>query len=263
MKAAVLGSPISHSKSPVLHQAAYGVLGLAWSYERHEVHEHQLATFVRGHAGEFKGLSLTMPLKAEAFALAERKDAASYATSACNTLVFDGELRGYNTDVRGFAEALRYARLPGFESVCILGTGATARSAAVAMLQDGVRELHVVGRRPEARAAFVDWFEGVGGTVAAHAWDAPALDVELTISTSPAGATDDRELPSTPGVLFDVVYAPWPTTYASRWIEAGGRVLSGLDLLVHQAAEQVLLMTGTGAHERPRIVEAMYAAIGS
>lgn len=263
MKAAVLGSPIAHSKSPILHQAAYDALGLDWIYERYEVREHELATFLRAHAGEFKGLSLTMPLKGEAFELAEQKDAASYATGASNTLVFDAELCGYNTDVLGFVEALRYAQLSGFESVCILGTGATARSAAVAMLQDGVREFHVVGRRPDALSQFVGWFSSVGGTAEPHRWDAPPLDVGLTVSTSPAGATDERSLPSQPEVLFDVVYAPWPTVYAERWQRAGGRVLSGLDLLVHQAAEQVLLMTGTGAHERGRIVEAMYAALGS
>lgn len=262
MKAAVLGSPIAHSKSPELHTAAYRELGLDWTYERHEVREHELASFLQEHAGEFKGLSLTMPLKDEAFRIAETKDAASYATAACNTLVFDGELRGYNTDVVGFIEALRSAGMPSPESVCILGTGATARSAAVAMLQTGIRELHVVGRRSEACEAFEAWFRGVGGRIAVHAWSELPMDVALTISTTPAGATDDRPLPQTPGWLFDVVYAPWPTTYAARWSATGTTVLSGLDLLVHQAAEQVLLMTGTGGHERQRIVAAMYAAIG-
>lgn len=260
MKAAVLGSPIEHSKSPVLHRAAYDALGLAWEYERHEVHAGELAGFLRSHAGEFKGLSLTMPLKDEAFAAAETKDASSYATAACNTLVFDGQLHGYNTDVIGFIEALRYHAVPSATSVCIIGTGATARSAAVAMQQDGVRNIHVVGRRAEALAAFRAWFDGFGGTATTHAWDAPPLDVDLTISTTTAGATDDRALPQQPQTLFDVIYAPWPTPYAGRWSAAGHPVLGGVDLLVHQAAEQVLLMTGTGRHERSRIVEAMYAA---
>lgn len=260
MKAAVLGSPIEHSKSPQLHAAAYATLGLDWSYERHEVGSGELAGFLRQHAGEFKGLSLTMPLKDEAFRSAETKDAASYATAACNTLVFDGQLHGYNTDVIGFIEALRFHGQHRADSVCILGTGATARSAAAAMLQDGVQEFHVVGRRSEALTAFADWFKGIGGTVTTHSWHAPVLDVALTISTTTAGATDDRPLPAAPSLLFDVVYAPWPTRYARQWLDAGGSVLSGVDLLVHQAAEQLLLMTGTGRHERGRIVEAMYAA---
>lgn len=260
MKAAVLGSPIAHSKSPLLHTAAYAELGLDWSYDRHEVPEGALASFLREHAGEYKGLSLTMPLKNEAFRAAETKDAASYATTACNTLVFDGQLNGFNTDVVGFIEALRHHGLHTADSVCILGTGATARSAAVAMLQDGVQQFHVVGRRSEAREAFGAWFSGIGGNATLHAWEDAPLETSLTISTTTAGATDGRPLPGQVNVLFDVIYAPWPTEHAGRWLAAGGRVLSGLDLLVHQAAAQVLLMTGTGRHERSRIVEAMYAA---
>ena len=260
MKAAVLGSPIAHSKSPLLHMAAYAALGLDWTYDRHEVGAGDLQPFLREHAGEYKGLSLTMPLKEEAFRAAESKDAASYATSACNTLVFDGQLHGFNTDVIGFIEALRHAHMTTAASVCILGTGATARSAAVAMLQDGVREFHVVGRRPEAANEFASWFTGVGGTVTTHDWHAAPLSVALTISTTPSGATDGRALPAEPGALFDVVYSPWPTSYALAWMGSERPVLSGLDLLVHQAAEQVILMTGTGAYERSRIVDAMYAA---
>lgn len=260
MKAAVLGSPIQHSKSPLLHLAAYAALGLQWEYERHDVGAGGLQPFLREHAGEFKGLSLTMPLKDEAYGIAETKDAASYATAACNTLVFDGQLHGFNTDVIGFIEALRHYGLAGASAVCIVGTGATARSAAVAMLQDGVPELHVVGRRAEACAAFTSWFTGIGGSAIEHQWDDDPLDVDLTIATTPAGSTDDRRPPVNPQVLFDVVYSPWPTAFAERWSAAGGRVLSGMDLLVHQAAEQVLLMTGTGRHERARIVEAMFAA---
>ena len=260
MKAAVLGSPIEHSKSPLLHQAAYAALGLPWVYERHEVQAGELPGFMRAHAGEYKGLSLTMPLKDEAFRVAETKDASSYATAACNTLVFDGQWHGFNTDVTGFIEALRYHGMQTAASVCIIGTGATARSAAVAMLQDGVREFHVVGRRAEALASFGSWFASIGGTATMHAWDVAPLDVELTISTTTSGATDDRALPPHPRTLFDVIYAPWPTPYARRWRDANGPVLGGVDLLIHQAAEQVLLMTGAGRHERSRIVEAMYAA---
>lgn len=260
MKAAVLGSPIDHSKSPLLHSAAYAALGLSWTYERHDIGLGGLADFLRANAGVYKGLSLTMPLKHEAFVAAETKDVASYATAACNTLVFDGQLHGYNTDVIGFVEALRYHKVPRAGSVCIIGTGATARSAAVAMQQDGVEELHVVGRRAGALDDFRIWFGGLGGSVTTHSWDATPLDVDLTISTTTTGATDDRPLPKRPQTLFDVIYAPWPTAYAARWSAAGCPVLSGMDLLVHQAAEQVLLMTGTGGHERPRVVEAMYAA---
>lgn len=260
MKAAVLGSPITHSKSPLLHTAAYAALGLDWTYERYEVREGELAGFLRDHAGEFKGLSLTMPLKDEACRAAEMLDAAARTTGACNTLVFDGRISGYNTDVVGFIEALHHHGHSDVSSVCILGTGATARSAATALLQLGVQEINIVGRRREALHDFSVWFNGIGGIAIEHDWLAPTVETDLTVSTTTAGATDDRALPDVPGVLFDVIYAPWPTSYARRWLEAGGDVLGGIDLLVHQAAEQVLLMTGTDRSARGRIVEAMYVA---
>lgn len=261
MKAAVLGSPIAHSKSPLLHLAAYAELGLDWAYDRHEVGAGALGPFLREHVGEYKGLSLTMPLKNEAFSLAEHKDAAAYATNACNTLVFDGAIRGFNTDVRGFIEALRHHGRGSATSVCIVGTGATARSAAVAMLQDGVRDLVVMGRRREAIDAFVQWFRGIGGSLTGYEWSERLPAVELTISTVPSGAADALQMASGTGALFDVVYAPWPTKLAEQWTSAHLPVISGLDLLVHQAAEQVLLMTGTAEGQRPRIVAAMYGAL--
>lgn len=261
MKAAVLGSPIAHSKSPLLHLAAYSALGLPWTYDRYEVSDHQLAAFVSAHRTEYRGFSLTMPLKNVAFALADQRDEAATATAACNTLVFDGNIKGFNTDVPGFVEALRYRGIDAPSSVAILGTGATARSAAVAMQRIGASEITVVGRRHEALTEFVTWFAGIGGRIAPRIWDDPVENAELTISTTPAGATDDRALPGSLGTLFDVVYAPWPTGYARAWQTNGGATISGLDLLVHQAAEQVLLMTGVADAERVRIVAAMYKAL--
>lgn len=260
MKAAVLGSPIAHSKSPCLHTAAYTALGLPWTYERYNVDADGLDAFMEAHHGDFKGLSLTMPLKQSAFKLAAVHDAASVATRACNTLVFDGQIRGYNTDVQGFIQALRSSGITSPSTVCILGTGATARSATVAMCESGVDELHVVGRHEDRVASFVAWASGFGVTVVGHTWDADPIDVDLTIATTPAGSTDHRTLPLRPGVLFDVVYEPWPTRYAQAWQDAGGVVIGGFDLLVQQAAEQVLLMTGTGRQMRATVVEAMYTA---
>lgn len=263
MKAAVLGSPIAHSQSPALHQAAYRALGLDWTYERHEVASGALRAFLAEREGEFAGVSLTMPLKDDAFEIAEVHDDASIATKASNTLVFRDRWFGYNTDVTGFIEALRYRgiALPG--SVTVLGTGATARSAAFAMHSIGVGAIRIVGRRPAALDAFRAWFATCGGTAIPIAWDAPLDATDLTISTTTAGATDQRALPATCATLFDVIYAPWPTEYAARWEAAGGTVLGGLDLLVHQAAEQVLLMTGVPVELRSRIVEAMYAAVAA
>lgn len=260
-RAAVLGSPIAHSKSPLLHMAAYRALGLPWTYDRHEVDEQGLVPFLAEHGGEYAGLSLTMPLKAKACELAEVLDDAARATNAVNTLVFGEHLRGSNTDVVGFREALRAAHVPPAAEATVLGTGATARSAAYALLMDGVETLHVVGRRPAALQAFEQWLAAFPVEVRRYDWSEPVPSVPITISTTTAGATDERVVPAGPGLLFDVVYAPWPTRYAEAWQAAGGQLLSGLDLLVQQAAEQVLLMTRVDAGNRGAIVTAMYDAL--
>ena len=260
-KAAVLGSPIAHSKSPLLHTAAYRVLDLPWTYERYDVDDQGLAPFLAAHEGEFRGLSLTMPLKPRAFALAHEHDEAARTTEAVNTLVFGDALRGYNTDVVGFIEALRAVDGPPVSSATILGTGSTARSAAFAMVSEGVAELHIHGRRAEAVRALQEWLQRFTVTVHAHRWTDAPVSTDVVISTTVAGATDNLPLPQAPGLLFESIYAPWPTAYAARWMDAGGRVLSGLDLLVHQAAQQVILMTRVDAANRGAIVAAMYGAL--
>lgn len=262
-RAAVLGSPIAHSKSPLLHLAAYRALDLPWGYDRHQVGEQELAAFLSEHDGEYAGLSLTMPLKAEAFTLAEECDEAAKVTRAVNTLVFGERLRGFNTDVPGFRAALHAVEVRIGEEATILGTGATARSAAYALTLEGVRAIHVVGRRPAALVEFAQWLEPLGVEARTHAWQDLPTGTSVTISTTAAGATDARTVPANPGLLFEVVYAPWPTDYAARWQAAGGAVLSGLDLLVQQAAEQVLLMTRLDARNRGAIVTAMYDALRS
>ena len=260
-KAAVLGSPIAHSKSPLLHTAAYRMLGLAWTYERHDVDEAGFAPFLAAHAGEFRGLSLTMPLKRVAYEAAEMLDDAARATGAVNTLVFGDALHGYNTDVVGFVEALREAGVPMADEACVIGTGATSRSAAYALKLLGARRIHVVGRRRDAIEAMVDWGTGIDVTMVPHDWADPAVPVPVTIATTVAGSTDERPVPPGPGVLFDCLYSPWPTPFAARWQNAGGRVIGGLDLLVHQAAEQVILMTRVHPDNRGAIVLAMQGAL--
>ena len=260
-KAAVLGSPIGHSKSPLLHSAAYRALDLPWTYERHEVDESAFGAFMAEQTGAFRGLSLTMPLKRVAHAVAQERDPAAQATGAVNTLVFGDVLRGYNTDVVGFRQGLRHAGVPAGVSATIIGTGATAQSAAYAMVLDGVTDLHIVGRRPEAVAEMQRWLEGLGCTSLAHGWDEQLPSTAVTIATVVAGATDGLRLPDSPGVLFDAIYAPWPTGIADAWAARGADVLSGTDLLVHQAAQQVLHMTLLHEDNREAIVEAMYGAL--
>ena len=260
-KAAVLGSPIGHSKSPLLHAAAYRALDLPWTYERHEVDEQSFPSFLQQHADEFNGLSLTMPLKRMGFSIAEVHDLAATATGAVNTLVFGDQLRGYNTDVVGFREALHSADTDCGTVATVLGTGATAQSAAYALMLEGVTELHVAGRRPEALELMSRWLSHLGVVMHGHAWGSPLPYTAVTVSAVVAGATDALVPPEQPGLLFDCIYAPWPTTLATAWDSRGGAVLSGTDLLVQQAAEQVLLMTHVHVDNRGAIVKAMYAAL--
>jgi shikimate dehydrogenase len=268
-RAAVLGSPVRHSLSPVLHAAAYRELGLDWTYTAHEVDEAGLAGFVRGLDGSWAGLSLTMPLKRAAIPLCDGIGELARAVHAVNTLTFaDGRVRGDNTDVPGLVGALRDAGVGQVPAASVLGGGATAASAlaALARVCDGTVRAYVRGpaRAQEAR----DLAGRIGMPVETRDWAdaAAALTAPLVVATTPAGAADHlaAAVPDAPGVLFDVVYSPWPTPLAAAWAARGGQVVSGLELLVHQAALQVVLMTGPyleGAEVDPAdLVPAMRAA---
>ncbi|MFJ6521860.1 shikimate dehydrogenase [Streptomyces filamentosus] len=249
--AAVLGSPIAHSLSPVLHRAAYAELGLDdWSYERFEIDEEALPGFVAGLDGSWAGLSLTMPLKRAIIPLLDEVSETAAAVEAVNTVVFreDGRRVGDNTDIPGMIAALRERGVEEVESAAILGAGATASSAlaALARVCTGRVTAYV---RSEARAAEMrGWGDRLGVDVRVAAWDdaAEALTEPLVIATTPAGTTDALAdaVPDRPGTLFDVLYDPWPTALAAAWSDRGGRIIGGLDLLVHQAVLQVEQMTG-------------------
>lgn len=245
----VAGSPIGHSLSPVLHLAAYAHLGLDWSYDRHEVAEHELEAFVDALDDSWRGLSLTMPLKQEALRLATRRSALVERVGAANTLVFgpDGERSADNTDVPGLAAALRERGVTGVPLATVLGGGATGASAVAALAElTGAVTVAVrnIGRARGVRTAA----DAAGVTVDVVPWEHAdvALAGPLVVSTVPAGAADALAgaVPATPGLLLDVLYHPWPTPLAAAWAAAGGVVIGGLDLLVHQAALQVELMTG-------------------
>lgn len=278
-RAAVLGSPIAHSLSPLLHRAAYARLGLAdWRYDRYEVDEAALPGFVAalpcdGPDERWAGLSLTMPLKRAVFPLLDRIGDAARAVSAVNTVLFasDGSRRGENTDVPGLVAALAERGVRKVGSAAVLGSGATASSAlaALAGLTDGPIEVYL--RSPARIAQLEPIADRLGTAVVARPWShAPeAFAHDLVVNTTPSGAADGLagRLPATVGTLFDVLYHPWPTVLAAAWSAAGGIVVGGLDLLVHQAALQVELMTdGRLPREAARIgrgelVEVMRAAL--
>lgn len=250
-RAAVLGSPIAHSLSPVLHRAAYEELGLVDStYDLFDVDEAALPGFLKGLGPEWAGLSLTMPLKRAVIPLLDEISGTAASVEAVNTVVFteDGRRVGDNTDIPGIVAALRERGIEQVESAAILGAGATASSALAALARICTGEV-VAYVRSEARAAEMrQWGERLEVDVRTEDWaDAErALSAPLVIATTPAGATDalSAAVPERPTTLFDVLYDPWPTALAARWSMYGGAVVSGLDLLVHQAVLQVEQMTG-------------------
>ncbi|MFF4822258.1 shikimate dehydrogenase [Streptomyces sp. NPDC001312] len=262
-RAAVLGSPIAHSLSPVLHRAAYAELGLVnWSYERFEIDEAGLPSFFECLGPEWAGLSLTMPLKRAVIPLLDEISDTAASVEAVNTVVFtaDGRRVGDNTDVPGMVAALREHGIEQVGSAAILGAGATASSALAALARVCTGEV-VAYVRSEARVAEMrEWGERLDVEVRTADWAdaAQALKAPLVIATTPAGTTDALAdaVPGRPTTLFDVLYDPWPTPLAARWSMAGGAVVGGLDLLVHQAVLQVEQMTG----HSPAPLHAMRAA---
>ncbi|MFJ8534841.1 shikimate dehydrogenase [Streptomyces sp. NPDC093591] len=250
-RAAVLGSPIAHSLSPVLHRAAYEELKLTgWTYDRFEIDEAALPGFLAELGPEWAGLSLTMPLKRAVLPLLDEISETAASVEAVNTVVFteDGRRVGDNTDIPGMVAALRERGIEQVESAAILGAGATASSALAALARICTGEV-VAYVRSEARAAEMrQWGERLDVELRTADWaDADrALRAPLVIATTPAGTTDAlaSAVPERPATLFDVLYDPWPTALAARWSMYGGAVVSGLDLLVHQAVLQVEQMTG-------------------
>jgi shikimate dehydrogenase len=266
-RAAVLGSPIAHSLSPLLHRAAYAELGLPWTYDAHEVDEDALPGFVAGLGPEWAGLSLTMPLKRAVLPLLDWTSSAARAVGAVNTVVLArGRRLGANTDVPGMVAALDERALPRIATATVLGGGATAASALAALRRLSVRTPAIVVRRPEAAGDLLEVATGLGQQPKVVPWAeaAPELAADLVVQTAPAGAADSlaAAVPASPGVLFDVIYSPWPTALASAWGSAGGQVLGGHDLLVHQAVLQVRLMTGVDVAP-PRLLGAMRAALAA
>ncbi|GEL21897.1 shikimate 5-dehydrogenase [Pseudonocardia sulfidoxydans NBRC 16205] len=266
-RAAVLGSPVAHSLSPVLHRAAYDALGLAgWEYGRRECDEAGLPGFVDGLDGSWAGLSLTMPLKRVAIDVADRVSELAAATGAANTLVFTRDGRSAdNTDVAGIVEALREAGVVTARDAVVLGAGGTARAALAALRELGDPAPRVLVRDTRRAAALREAAERLGVTPDVRADLADPADAAralagagVVISTLPHGAADALVGTgwSASTAVLDAVYAGWPTPFAASAADAGCRVVSGLSMLLHQAVEQVTLMTG-----RAGPVEPMRAAL--
>lgn len=238
---AVWGDPISHSRSPALHAAAYRVLGLNWSYERRQVSRDGFASAFAELGDDWRGLSLTMPLKEAAHAAADVLDAQAQLTGAVNTLLLGNEVRGFNTDVGGIVDAFTHAGVAHVERARILGAGATAASALVALGELGARRVDVRARRPEAAARLRDIASALDITLTVASFHEAPTDVEATVATLPSGTVLESDtaasLAAVGGTLFEAAYAPWPSALAAQWPPTN--VISGFEMLLYQAVRQI------------------------
>jgi shikimate dehydrogenase len=250
-RAAVLGSPIAHSLSPVLHTAAYAALGLdGWTYTAIECDEAGLPALLDGCDAQWAGLSLTMPLKRAVLPLLHRTEPLAAQVGGANTVIFEkGERHGYNTDVPGMVAALAEAGVTAPASATILGAGATACAALAALRETGLTTAVVLARDQARAGDLLAAARRLAMEVELRPFGSELRDTDLLISTVPAGAADfypERTWvpPFRPRAVLDVVYHPWPTPLAQSAARSGAAVVSGFDLLLHQAARQVELMTG-------------------
>jgi shikimate dehydrogenase len=247
-RCAVVGSPIAHSLSPVLHRAAYAELGLDWDYQAREVAEQSLPAFLDGLDETWRGLSLTMPLKRSVVPLLDAMTDRARQALAANTVVLeDGRRTGHNTDIPGISAALRERYDGAVERAIVVGGGATAASAILGLADLGCRSVTLLVRDLHRARVTVETAARHPGRpdVDVRALGAPPLPADVLVSTIPAAAQDEAVLALAERVraVFDVVYDPWPTPLA-RESRSHTALVSGLDLLVHQAALQVELMTG-------------------
>ena len=245
IRGAVLGSPISHSLSPALHRAAFEHIGVAGSYEAVDVPSGTLYQFFLAHESDFDYFSLTMPLKEEAHLLNVTCDELSLRIGSINTLYKkDGHWFGTSTDGSGFLAALAAQGYFSFSHALILGAGGTARAVAGA-LDGNVETLTVMGRTSTRRNALERCVEKSAFSYLPWMSDPDINSYDLIINTTPAGAADllAENLPSqVSGLLFDVIYKPWPTVLASAWSDRSGKVINGKELLLWQGLDQLALV---------------------
>lgn len=281
-KLAVLGSPISHSKSPIIHAAAYQELELGWTYGRRDLAAAELQGFLAGLGEQWRGLSLTMPLKEEAHRLAKVLDPVAQESGVVNTLLRlagtgeNATWAGFNTDVGGLAAAIQRAGLDASHTL-VFGAGATAVSAVLAARRLGATHVTVLARRPEAAQALADRFDataepaGTPMSVSAAPLFDEVLDGRapstLIISTLPGQGIDWRRVAAVGSApTFDVAYDPWPSPLAVLTEASGAAAYSGAAMLVEQALLQIRIFVNgdpsLAIQREAEVRDAMYLAVG-
>ncbi|MCC3269122.1 shikimate dehydrogenase [Arthrobacter gengyunqii] len=287
-RAAVLGHPIGHSKSPLLHRAAYEYLGFHCAYDALDVPEENAAAFAAAlrHPDptdrQWAGLSVTMPLKAALLPAMDRLTEMAAALRVLNTVTFEYTdagvvLTGHNTDVAGIVRALRHAGSRTDPRIAVLGAGGTACAAVAAagMLDAAAVDVYARGFRAAADGTVAVQAAGsrTGTSVALHPWEeaaAACATADVVISTLPPRAADPlaeslaaAAVDRTGAVLLDVAYDPWPSRIAQEWSEAGGRIVPGLEMLLYQAVEQVRLFAGNKFRDEAAVINVMCDAVGA
>ncbi|SDO55712.1 shikimate dehydrogenase [Geodermatophilus sp. DSM 45219] len=251
MRAAVLGRPVGHSLSPLLHRAAYAALGLTdWTYDALDIGAEDLPVLLAGLGGEWRGFSVTMPCKQAAADVADEVEPLPRLLHAANTLVRTAAgWRAENTDVLGVGTALQQAGVEQVDRAAIVGAGGTAAAAAVALASLGARHVDVVVREPARAGDLLRVLDTLGVPTSVVSLTEAVVDADVVVSTVPVGGQPAvAALPWRAGqTVLDVLYAPWPTPLATRVTEVGGTVVGGLEVLFWQATAQVELMTGQPA----------------
>lgn len=271
---AVLGHPIQHSRSPLLHAGAYAVLDLPWNYETVDVTDAALPSFVAALGSEWRGLSLTMPLKRAVVPLLDESDDLVAMIGVANTVLFRPgadrvTLHGFNTDVGGVMDALSAAGADPRDAH-ILGSGATATSVLVALARLGAASVTISARSPRKARHLESLAQRLGvDLVTVPLGTPPDVPPTLVVSTVPGDVNLEFPVPAAltrDAVLLDVTYDPWPTGLAERWSDAGGTVLSGLEMLMWQALRQVRVFVSgdqdTELDSEPRVIDAMRHSVG-
>ena len=246
ISAGVLGSPISHSLSPLLHNTIYDSLGIDASYRAYEVASGELRNFLNDGGSSLNCLSLTMPLKEEALSIADSVSDISRQIQSGNTLhKVDGMWSLTSTDVEGFTHALDFNERNAKGDVLVIGAGATARAVIAAC--DGIsekitvvnrssdREIAIRESAPNSEIDFISWSETIDFG-----------NFNLVVNTTPGNtaAVFVDQVQSVTSTYFEVLYNPWPTQMLAQWRRAGGFGIDGLDLLIHQAISQASIFAG-------------------
>ena len=263
-RCAVIGSPISHSLSPLLHRTAYQVLGITdFTYDAIEVKPAQLGTFINSLTDDWVGLSVTAPNK-EALTNYGHPDAIASELRAANTIIFDaGDNRVYNTDVTGFVAALKHSGVEDLACARVLGAGATARAVLSGLSQLGANNVEIKARnRERAKAGLAQLAENLGLKITYAPFDSlPEKSVDLVVNTVPIQLPKSlvEALANSTQNVFEVTYNHYPTTLEQVSRRANKNTLGGIDMLVWQAIDQIELMTGRRPEAKPLLEAGLMA----